>query len=301
MFAKRTLLFALGAFFAQASALKVVLTNDDGWAVAQIRAEYDALLAAGFDVVLSAPSENQSGTGSSTAAPTVLNKTCEFNTCPVGSPPEGADKDDPFINYVNAFPVDSVRFGIQTLAPKLLGSAPDFVISGSNIGNNLGSTVLISGTVGAATEAALEGIPSFAFSGASGSQVSFTTLNDRSASSTTAANIYTDLVLKFVDTILDSPAPILRKGISVNVNFAATSNKCAAASNYSWVFTRINSDTKATDVNTCGTTHLPTESNAIKQGCIATVSVFNATTKGDVDAATQKSVLDKITPILTCI
>lgn len=29
---------------------KVVLTNDDGWAVAQIRAEYDALRAAGFQV-----------------------------------------------------------------------------------------------------------------------------------------------------------------------------------------------------------------------------------------------------------
>lgn len=31
--------------------------------------------------------------------------------------------------------VDAVRFGIQTLAPKLLGSKPDFVISGSNVGS----------------------------------------------------------------------------------------------------------------------------------------------------------------------
>lgn len=31
--------------------------------------------------------------------------------------------------------VDAVRFGIQTLAPKLLGSKPDFVVSGSNVGS----------------------------------------------------------------------------------------------------------------------------------------------------------------------
>ncbi len=35
---------------ATASAPKVVLTNDDGWAVAQIRAQRDALVAAGFNV-----------------------------------------------------------------------------------------------------------------------------------------------------------------------------------------------------------------------------------------------------------
>lgn len=36
---------------AQGDGLKVILTNDDGWAVAQIRAEYDALRTAGFNVV----------------------------------------------------------------------------------------------------------------------------------------------------------------------------------------------------------------------------------------------------------
>lgn len=29
---------------------KILVTNDDGWAVAQVRAQYDALVAAGFDV-----------------------------------------------------------------------------------------------------------------------------------------------------------------------------------------------------------------------------------------------------------
>ncbi|PPQ65456.1 hypothetical protein CVT24_010787 [Panaeolus cyanescens] len=281
---------------------KVVLTNDDGWAVAQIRDEYEALKAAGYDVVLSAPAVNKSGTGSSTATPTTVTSACEFNSCQSGDPAEGADPSDARINYVNAFPVDSVRYGIQTLAPKFFKSLPDLVISGSNIGNNLGSTVLISGTVGAASEAALEGIPSIAFSGASGSQVSYTTLTTQpTASSTISANIYTSLVLKFTAALLNTSGPILPDGISLNVNFASTSGNCNSASAFKFVFTRINSDSKAVDVETCGSTKLPTESSAIKKGCIATVSVFNASNKGDVNAATQQVVLNKLQSILTCL
>ena len=44
--------------------------------------------------------------------------------------------------------VDAARFGIQTLAPKLFnGAKPDFVVSGPNVGTNLGLVVLFSGTV----------------------------------------------------------------------------------------------------------------------------------------------------------
>ncbi|KAF9481629.1 survival protein sure-like phosphatase/nucleotidase [Pholiota conissans] len=283
-----------------ASSQKILLTNDDGWAVAQIRAEYTALTAAGFDVILSAPAENESGTGSSTSTPTTLKSACEFNTCAAGSPAEGANSTDSRINYVNGFPVDSVRYGIQTLAPKFFGSKPDLVVSGSNIGNNLGSTVLISGTVGAASEAALEGIPSIAFSGSSGSQVSYTTLSQTTSSSTKAANIYTTLVVKFTQTLLANPTPLLPSGISLNVNFASISN-CASVSDFKFVLTRINADKSATDVTTCGTNHLTAESTAITKGCIATVSVFDASTKGDVDAATQGAMLRKLTPILTCL
>ena len=44
----RAVSFAL--LLKHAAAKKIVLTNDDGWAVAQIRAQFDALEAAGFDV-----------------------------------------------------------------------------------------------------------------------------------------------------------------------------------------------------------------------------------------------------------
>ncbi|PPQ94671.1 hypothetical protein CVT25_009432 [Psilocybe cyanescens] len=278
---------------------KVVLTNDDGWATAQIRAEYTALQAAGFNVILSAPAENKSGTGSSTTTPTTLTSACEFNTCPSGSPATGANATDPRVNYVNAFPVDAVRFGIQTLAPKFFGTKPDFVISGSNIGTNLGS-IGGSGTVGAASEAALEGIPSIAFSGSSGSQVSYTTLTDTTTTSTKAANIYTSLILKFTAQLLNNTGPILPAGISLNVNFASISS-CTSASSYKFVLTRLTSSSSATDVTTCGTNKLTAESTAITKGCIATVSVFNASTKADVNAATQSVVLNKLQPILGCL
>ncbi|KAI0726991.1 hypothetical protein C8Q72DRAFT_925719 [Fomitopsis betulina] len=66
-----------------ALARNILLTNDDGWAVAQIRVQYQELTDAGFDVILLCPAENMSGTGSSTAAPTILAETCEYDTCPV--------------------------------------------------------------------------------------------------------------------------------------------------------------------------------------------------------------------------
>ncbi|KZT69465.1 sure-like protein [Daedalea quercina L-15889] len=154
-----------------ALASNIVLTNDDGWAVANIRAQYADLVSAGYDVILSCPAENESGTGSDTETPQTLTEPCEYDTCPTGSPAEGYNSSDTHLNYVNAYPVDAVRYGIQTLAPELFdGAEPDFVVSGPNVGTNTGSTTQISGTVGAACEAAKEGYPATAFSGDTGAQ-----------------------------------------------------------------------------------------------------------------------------------
>ena len=46
-----------------AQAVNIVSSNDDGWAEKNIRTLYDSLTAAGHEVVISAPAENQSGTG----------------------------------------------------------------------------------------------------------------------------------------------------------------------------------------------------------------------------------------------
>ncbi|KAI0351651.1 sure-like protein [Trametes cingulata] len=304
------ILAVLGATIARAQ--KIVLTNDDGWAVAQIRAQRDSLVTAGFDVVLSCPAENKSGTGSSSATPVPLQQPCEFNTCPTGSPAEGHNASDPRLNYVNAFPVDSVRFGIQTLAPQFFGSSPDFVVSGPNVGNNLGTVTQNSGTVGAACEAAKEGIPSVAFSASSLSQVSYTTLASEPTSPDTLSSlIYARLTTTLTVELLSPPArPVLPAGITLNVNYGSTtfsssgapSGDCTTAGDFRWVFTRILPNSSATDVETCGSTHLPDETTVVRAGCFASVSVMNATTKADVDAATQAAVLTRLEPsgLLTC-
>ncbi|KAF5361472.1 hypothetical protein D9758_006246 [Tetrapyrgos nigripes] len=287
-------IFAAAVVFG-AQAQNVVLSNDDGWAVAAVRAFDNALKGNGYQVVLSCPAVDKSGTGSSTATPTTLSTPCEFNTCPVGSPATGHNASDPFLNYVNAFPADAARFGIQNFAPQLLGGVPDILVAGPNVGNNLGNTVQISGTVGAACEAALLGVPSIAFSGSGSSLslVSYTTL-DTSPTSTAsrAALIYASLSTTFVNALIKdvdtNSTPILPRGIVLNVNYPSINNGCDDPQAYSFVLSRILQNDGATDVSTCGSDHLPTETSVVNtSGCFASVSVFNASTKADVDADTQ--------------
>ncbi|KAJ7619512.1 sure-like protein [Roridomyces roridus] len=284
-------------------ASRIVLTNDDGWAVALVRAQNDALKAAGHDIILSCPATDKSGTGSSTTTPTPLKTPCEFKTCPVGSPATGFNASDPRLNYVNAYPVDAAIFGIQMLAPEFWSSRPDFVFSGPNVGNNAGGlTVHRSGTVGAATEAAKQGIPAAAFSGATASHISYTTLTTNPDSKNTrAALIYSALSVKLLETLFASSGPILPNNTILNVNFPSTS-KCTSPDAFKFVLTRINwAFGVPDDVETCGMTRLPTESSVLRQyGCFASVSVMDAGTKGDVDAETQAVVLEKLEGILDC-
>jgi len=205
--------------------------------------------------------------------------------------------------------VTAVRFGIQTVAPAFFGgSGPDFVVSGPNVGTNLGSGSngpTGSGTVGAACEAAKEGFPSVAFSGSGGSQVSFTTLTT-SSSSTTTADVFGALGVRFVEALLGSGAtPILPAGVTLNVNYKAATGSCTSASAFDFVLTRVTTATSNTpaDVSTCGTTRLPTEANVVNNmsGCLASVSVMNATTKVDVSASTQAFVLNKLGSFLSCV
>ncbi|KAI0742662.1 sure-like protein [Daedaleopsis nitida] len=297
--------------FKNAAGQNIVLTNDDGWAVAQIRAQRDSLVSAGFNVVLSAPAVDRSGTGSSSAPPQPLSQPCEFDTCPTGSPAEGFNASDARLNYVNSFPVDAVRFGIQTLAPEFFGSGPEFIVSGPNVGNNLGTVTQNSGTVGAACEAAKEGFPATAFSAATASQVSYTTLDSSPDSpSTKSALIYAELTTNFTRTLLAPAGQILPAGVIVNVNYAATTftlsgtpnGDCASASDFKWVFTRLLQSSTAVDVEDCGSMRLPDEGTVVRAGCFASVTVMNATTKSDVSASVQAPVLNRLTPsaLLTC-
>ncbi|KAF7974390.1 hypothetical protein HWV62_12224 [Athelia sp. TMB] len=292
-------LLTLLALVTVATATKILLTNDDGWAVAQIRAQNTALKKAGYEVLLSAPAENKSGTGSSATVPfpPQANLTIAF-----GSPPEGFNASDPFLNYVNGFPSDAARYGIQYLAPKLFKRRPDLIVSGPNVGNNLGTTTQISGTVGAATEAAILGIPSIAFSGDNTAQVSYTTLeSDPSSSASEAAIVYADLTTKFTKALVDGArGAVLPPNISINVNYPATTN-CTAVDDYKFVLSRIYSNSSAT-VRTCGAAFLPNETSVVATaGCYASVSVFTTPSKLDASASIQAQVEKQLGRLLSCL
>jgi len=293
------ILSLLAVLLSSSRAVNVVLSNDDGWAEKNIRVFYSTLQAAGFNIVLSAPAENESGTGSSDATATAVGTSgCEFSSCPGGGPAEGFNASNTRFNYVNSFPVTSMRYGIQTVAPKFFGGAPDIAVAGFNVGANLGSTTLISGTVGAATEASKEGIPAIAFSGTAGSQVAYTTATQ------VYQTVYAQLSTNVTSTLVAGGKPYLAPSIWLNVNFpTVSSTTCGTAAQFKFALSRINAATASTppDVSLCGTTRLPTESSVVaRSGCWASISVGNATTKDDVTAAQQQVVLTRISSILSC-
>ncbi|KAI0742665.1 sure-like protein [Daedaleopsis nitida] len=290
-------------FCACAAATNIVITNDDGWATAQIRQVTDVLSDAGHNVVLSAPALNQSGKSSLSKTPTAMTEPCEFDTCPTGSPAFGANATNPRLNYVNGYPVDAAKYGIQTAGPRYFdGAQPEFIVSGPNVGSNLGLIVLFSGTVGAACEAAREGIPAAAFSGVSGSSVSYTTLESNpSGESTRAAHIYSNLTSTFVHALTSTPGPFLPPGVIVNVNYASIDN-CPTSASYKWVFSRLVWNVFATDAETCGSDHLPTENEVTGAGCFASVSVISSTNKLDVNATLQSQVHGRLQSLpLACL
>lgn len=174
-------------------------------------------------------------------------------------------------------------------------SVSDFLISQADRSN-----VLICS--GAACEAALEGFPSVAFSGSSTAQESYTKLTTNSNSATVkAAELNAQLTATFTQTLLASSSqPILPSGVTLNVNYPITAH-CPRASDFKWVLTRVTSNSSAVDVQTCGSDHLPTETSVITAGslggCFASVSVISASTKTDVDAATQSAVLESLSAL----
>ncbi len=133
-----------------ASNFTILLTNDDGYDAPGLKALIEAFRTAG-DLYVSAPAENQSGKGHSiitTHDPIFVSERKQ---------PNGV-----MWYAVEGPPATSVRLAIDALLPP---RRPDIVISGINRGDNLGiASVYLSGTVGAAQEAALVGIPAIAVS-----------------------------------------------------------------------------------------------------------------------------------------
>lgn len=127
--------------------MRILLTNDDGYRAEGINLLFDALVEAEHDVIMVAPELNSSGAGQSITVYSPISIT-------------KASKNKYF---VSSTPADSVRLGLQELY-EIPNNYPNLVISGINLGENLGEDVFYSGTIGAAREGVLHGVPSLAFS-----------------------------------------------------------------------------------------------------------------------------------------
>ncbi len=219
-------------FALPASALNIVLTNDDGFESSLIQATFEALKAAGHDVILSAPYLNQSGVSGSVGFMVPITPTTETSTGGLigpGAPGVGPTTiaDDQY--YVNGPPVAAMLYGIDVAAAEKWGKTPDLVISGPNDGNNLGLMTVHSATVGAAVTALNRGIPAIAVSA-----------NMRLLQPTTPeqAQINAQLTVKLVEALIWKDSVALPAGIGLHVNFPRLKNN-KSIDDYDFVSTNI--------------------------------------------------------------
>ncbi len=129
--------------------MKVLLTNDDGIQATGLNAMRRALLEVpGVELAVIAPDANRSATARSITTRTPLwVEEIHFEDGTAGYATDGT-------------PVDCVRFA----SLGLLGSEPELIVSGINHGANLGDDITYSGTVAAALEGAVLGVPAIAVS-----------------------------------------------------------------------------------------------------------------------------------------
>ncbi len=128
--------------------MDVLLTNDDGIHAAGLCALYEAFRSGGFNVTVAAPNSERSAVGHAITLSDPIKIKHVFMA------------GEPFGWAINGTPADCVKLAVNSL----LKSRPHMVVSGINRGSNTGINILYSGTVSAATEAAILGIPSMAVS-----------------------------------------------------------------------------------------------------------------------------------------
>jgi 5'-nucleotidase len=163
MCSRRTALFVIAAtavalYATPSLALDILLTNDDSYTSVGILTMRAALKSAGHDVTVVAPFGERSG---SSAA---------VNFAPVSFHHLGGQFWVLFALEklitgervpLPATPATCVLFGLTVT---LDGVAPDLIVSGTNVGANVGTATSFSGTVGAATAALSANVPAIAFS-----------------------------------------------------------------------------------------------------------------------------------------
>ena len=125
--------------------MKILLTNDDGYTSEGLTVLSDALVAAGHEVWVCAPSVERSASSHAMTLHQEVTIT-EFGTMRY---------------HCSGTPVDCILYATRA---KVFDHHPDLVISGINHGFNISTDILYSGTVAAAREAALTGLKAIAVS-----------------------------------------------------------------------------------------------------------------------------------------
>jgi 5'-nucleotidase len=146
--------------------MHILLSNDDGYFAPGLATLAAALSGAGHTVTVVAPERDRSGASNSLT----LDRPLMVRQTPSG------------FHYVNGTPTDCVHLAVTGLLPSL----PDMVMSGINHGANMGDDTIYSGTVAAATEGFLLGIPSVAIS----------LVNNNGENFQTAADIAVDIAAR---------------------------------------------------------------------------------------------------------
>lgn len=163
--------------------MRILVSNDDGYTAPGLQALVDALKGLG-ELTVVAPETNCSGSSNSLT----LNRPLWAHQAANG------------FHYVNGTPSDCVHIALTGM----LDFRPDLIVSGINNGANMGDDTLYSGTVAAATEGYLFGIPAIAFS-----------LVDRGWKHLDAAGrVARDVVERYLAQPLDAP-------LLLNVNIPA--------------------------------------------------------------------------------
>ena len=161
--------------------MRILLSNDDGYFAPGLAALAQALTPLA-EVTVVAPERDRSGASNSLT----LDRPLILRQAPSG------------FYYVNGTPTDCVHLAVTGM----LDQTPDIVISGINHGANMGDDTIYSGTVAAATEGYLLGIPSIAVSLASHNARHFDT----------AARVVADLVRR-----IQAQPPVEPMLLNVNV------------------------------------------------------------------------------------
>jgi len=163
--------------------MRILISNDDGYFAPGLAALAESLRDMA-EIVVVAPERDRSGASNSLT----LDRPLSVRTASTG------------YLYLNGTPTDCVHVAVTGL----LDSRPDLVVSGINDGANMGDDTIYSGTVAAAMEGFLLGIPAIAFSLA----------NRGHEHLDSAARVARDVVRRFIDRPYPSAGPVL---LNVNI------------------------------------------------------------------------------------